>query len=535
MKFRGALALVASASLLVAACGGSDDDVQSPVTTAPGVATSTSVGTETTLPTDEIDRDAVLRYAYYIALSRFDPHRANGSNDKPWLFAAYDRLVHVNSAGETVPGLAESWEFEEEGAVLQLNLRSGVVFHDGEVFNAEAVKANIERGQTLEGSAVRSLLAVITDVEIVDDLTVRLKLTSPNASLPAVLSTRAGAMVSPAAFDNEDLDIFPVGAGAYRVVAHIVDDRVTYERFEDYWDVENTMLAGIEMVLLVDVQTRLNAMQTGQIDAAELETIQIPDIERAGLNFKVAADVSFGLVQFNSALRPEFANPLVIRAINHAIDREAITEGVFFGFARPAVQPTPDGYFSNNPDYGPDYYEYNPELAKQLLTEAGYPDGFSFEMQTTTGPSRIATTEAIQAMLGEIGLTVSVNPIAGAGPFLDNIYGAKTGESWMLAWGGRPDPSITLGLLYTEGAYNNPGNRTTERVTELYQRSIRTFDQAERTAVLQELSAAIVEDALDVVVLYFPDKVVAWNDRVQNIDLWASGRPELRGVSMTKE
>jgi ABC-type transport system substrate-binding protein len=71
-------------------------------------------------------------------------------------------------------------------------------------------------------------------------------------------------------------------------------------------------------------------------------------------------------------------------------------------------------------------------------------------------------------------------------------------------------------------------------VTELYQRSITTFDPEERTAVLQELSAAIVEDALDVVVLYFPDKVVAWNDRVQNIDLWASGRPELRGVSMTR-
>lgn len=534
MRIKGVLAFAAAAALVVAACGGGDDGGAPATTAAPGQATTSSVGTETTVPTDDIDRDATLRYAFYISLSRFDPHRANGSQDKPWLFPAYDRLIHVNAAGETVPGLAESWEFEEGGSVLRLNLRAGVVFHDGEKFDAAAVRANIERGQTLEGSAVRSSLASITEVEIVDDLTVRLKLATPNASLPALLSTRAGAMISPAAFDNEDLDIFPVGAGAYRVVEHIVDDRVIFERFEDYWDVENTLLARIEMVLLVDVQTRLNAMLAGQIDAAELETIQIPDIERAGFNFKVAPDVSFGLVQFNSALRPEFANPLVMRAINHAIDREAITEGVFFGYARPAVQPTPAGYFANNPDYGPDYYEYNPELARQLLAEAGYADGFSFEMQTTTGPSRIATTEAIQAMLADIGLTVSVNPIAGAGPFLDNVYGSRTAESWMLAWGGRPDPSITMGLLYTEGAFNNPGNRSTERVMELHQRSITTFDPAERARVLQELSAAIVEDALDVVVLYFPDKVVAWNDRVQNIDLWASGRPELRGVSMTK-
>lgn len=530
------IALVAG----MAACGGDDDAAETTDTvgvgdTAPPAEDEASAPTEPPPadPGDDIDRDAVLRYAYYIALSRFDPHLANGSNDKVWLFPAYDRLVHLTPEGEIIPGLAESWEFTDDGQVLRLNLRPEVLFHDGESLDAEAVRANIERGQTIEGSAVSSVLASIESIDVVDDLTVDLNLSTPDASLPATLSTRAGTMISPAAFDNDDLDIIPVGAGAYRVVEHVVEDRVVYERFEDYWDVENTLLGGIEMVLLVDVQTRLNALTAGQIDAAELETIQITDIERAGLEYKVAPDVSFGLVQVNSDLRPEFADPRVMRAINHAIDREAITEGIFFGYARPAVQPTPEGYFANNPDYGPDHYEFDPELARELLAEAGYEDGFAFEMQTTTGPSRVAVSEAVQAMLGDIGIEVTVNPIAGAGPFLDNVYGARTAEAWMLAWGGRPDPSITMNALYGPDSFNNPGNRLSDEVVELIDRSLATFDPDERAEVLQELSGAIVESDSDVVVLYFPDKVVAWSDRVQNIDLWAAGRPELRDVWMT--
>lgn len=520
------IAAVLVASLLLTACGGGDstDDAADAPVDGDDAATEVS--------DDEIDRDAVLRYGFYIALSRMDPHLANGSQDNPWLYPAYDRLVHNTPEAEATPGLAESWEFSDDGLEFTMELREGVVFHDGEEFNAEAVRANIERAKTIEGSAVASSLAVVESVEVVDDLTVRFHLTHPDASLPLLLSDRAGAMISPAAFDNPDLDTIPVGAGAFRVVDHQIEDRVVYERFEDYWDVENTHLAGIEIVLLVDNQTRLNALVSGQIDAAELDPDQIDQAERAGLNVKVGSDVSFGLVQFNSERRPEFADERVIRAINHAIDREAITEGVFFGRAEPAVQPMPEGYFAHDPDVGSDYYEYDPELARQLLEEAGYGDGFAFEMLTTTTPARIQTSEAVQAMLGEIGIDVTVRPIAGAGPFLDSIYGSKDADAWMLAWGGRPDPSMTLGLLYLPGSFNNPSSRSTPEIEELHARSLSTFDEDERAAVLQELSAAIVEAALDVIVLYFPEKVSVTTDEVMGMEIWAAGRPELRGVAM---
>lgn len=521
---RRCLAIVLALFIVTAACAGGGQDAADP-------EASGSLGVEEI----EVDRDAVLRYGFYIAVSRMDPHLATGSQDNTWLYPTYDRLIHTTPDASVIPGLAESWEFSDDGLALDMQLRQGVVFHDGQPFDAPAVQANIERAKTIEGSAVASSLTGVESVDVVDDFSVRLNLTTPDASLPLLLSDRAGAMISPAAFDNPDLDIMPVGAGAYRVVEHLVDDRIIYERFEDYWDVENSFLGGIEMLALVDTQTRLNALISGQIDAAELDPNQIDQAEAAGLNVTLGEDVSFGLVQFNSERRPEFADERVIRAINHAIDREAITEGIFFGYAQPSVQSMPQDYFAHNPEIGPEYYEYNPELARELLAEAGHADGFAFEMLTTTVPARVQTSEAVQAMLGEVGINVTVRPIAGAGPFLDAVYGTKEADAWMLAWGGRPDPSMTFGLLYLPGSYNNPSGRSTPEVQELHQRSLTTFDPEERATVLQELSAAVVEAALDVVVLYFPEKVSVTTDRVVGMEIWAAGRPELRGVAMRTE
>lgn len=547
MRARRLFMLVLAMLLVASACssdGGDETDAgpaESGATTGGAVGSEGSEGEaaggaeEVSSGCDpaEVDREARLNYGFYISLSRFDPHLASGSQDNTWLYPVYDRLIHNTPAAEPIPGLAEEWEFLEDGMILELRLRQGVTFHDGEPFNAEAVRANLERAKTIEGSAVASTLAGVESVEVVDEHTVRLHLTAPDASLPLVLSDRAGAMISPAAFDNPDLDTNPVGAGAYRVTNYIPEDRAVYERYEDYWDVENTHLAGMEIVLITDPQTRLNALISGQIDASELDPPQIEQAEGAGLNVETGQDVSFGLVQFNSQRRPEFADPRVIRAINHAIDREAITEGIFFGRASPAVQPMPEGYFAHNPEMGPDYYPYDPELARELLAEAGYADGFAFELVTTTVPARVQTSEAIQAMLAEVGLQVTVRPIAGAGPFLDAVYGNAEADAWMLAWGGRPDPSMTLGLLYLPGSFNNPSNQSTERVQELHAQSLATFDPDERAEVLQELSAAVVEDALPVIPLYFPEKVSVTTDEVCGMEIWTAGRPELRGVGKT--
>lgn len=215
--------VLVSLAVMAAACGSDDATDDGAGSTATGPASTEAV---------EPAAGGVLRFGYDIALSRFDPHRSTLSQDGVTLFPTYDRLVHQDPDGNPVPGLATEWEFSDDGLALTFSLREGVTFHDGAVFDAAAVKANIERAQTVEGGSHIGDLAVITSIGVLDELEVRFLLDGAAPQLPLVLSDRAGAMVSPAAFDNGDLDVAPVGAGMYRVTEYVAGDRVVYERYE---------------------------------------------------------------------------------------------------------------------------------------------------------------------------------------------------------------------------------------------------------------------------------------------------------------
>ena len=231
----------------------------------------------------EYDLEGTFRYFYSVGPSRFDAHRATSSFDNTSLFLTYDRLVHNSPEASAVPGLATAWEFNPDGTALTFTLREGVTFHDGTPFDAEAVKANIERGQTVEGSAVASDLAVITSVEVVDPLTVTLNLGGDGAQLPLVLSDRPGMMISPAAFDKPDLDQSPVGAGMFTVSEYRANDRIIYNRYDGYWDPDAVRCATFDYSISGDPITRLNAIRSGQVDGTFVDPAQEADAESAGL------------------------------------------------------------------------------------------------------------------------------------------------------------------------------------------------------------------------------------------------------------
>ena len=159
---RQVVVMGAVGTLLLAACAPIDDDGDG--------AVDNDSDDESAEPAtaEEADEDAVLRYSSGAGVSNMDPHLASSSEANTWLWPVYDRLVHISPEGETEPGLAEDWEFNEEVDELTLYLREGVTFHDGERFDGEAVAANIERGQSEEGSAVAGLLGVIEEVEVVE-------------------------------------------------------------------------------------------------------------------------------------------------------------------------------------------------------------------------------------------------------------------------------------------------------------------------------------------------------------------------------
>jgi peptide/nickel transport system substrate-binding protein len=474
------------------------------------------------------DPAAIFRWANAVGLSRFDPHRATSSNDNTHLYLTYDRLIHTDAEGRAIPGLATAWTFSPDGLALDLTLRQGVTFHDGTAFDAAAVKANIERAKTVQGSAVAPELKPVTSAEVLAPDKVRLVLAAPTASLPLVLSDRAGAMVSPAAFDNPDLDQNPVGAGMYRVTAYQPGSRIEYRAVPNYWDPDAVKVAGIDMVIYTDPVTRLNALRTGQVDGAVLGPDQVAEAEAAGTRVERGRTSNFWYVQPNRT-RSEFGDVRVRRAMWHAINRPAIIEALARGYGTLSAQPLPDWSPGHSPDIGPDPYPYDPAKARALLAEAGLPNGFEFEALVSTSPDVQRHAEAIAADLAAVGITMRSRVLEGQ-QITDVFFVRKEGDLLLGPGGGRPDPAQTTGLRYLPTGFNNPGGHTTPEIERLQETVLRTVEPEARNQALHQLMGAFVDEAMEVV-LYYAQPPVALTSQVITFEPGLADRPEFRGVS----
>jgi peptide/nickel transport system substrate-binding protein len=517
-----ATAIAAVAALLIAACA--------PIPA--GGQGGEAAGPPAPVAREDLDPEATLRFADAVGPSRFDPHRSTIGQDIRFFAPVYDRLVHLSPEGEPIPGLATEWAWEDDGLTLRMALRQGVTFHDGTPFDAEAVRANIERAQTVEGSSVAADLAGISTVEVVDPHTVRLRLTERNSMLLGLLSHRAGVMVSPTAFDNPDLDLAPVGTGMYRVREYRPNDTIFYERYDDYWDPDVVGVRNLELRILPDEVTRMNALRTGEVDIALLSGRLASEAE-ALPGITVNRDVTLTyLVLYLNRARAEFHNPLVRQALNHAIDRQAIAQGIYFGAARPTVQPFPDSYYAYNPAYPPDHYAYDPERARQLLAEAGLPNGFEFEMLVTALSTYVQAGEAIQNMLAEIGVTANIRSVEAA-QTADVYYAQQQGDALVSQWGGRPDPSMTIELQFTGEGFSNPGRHTTPRLEDLHGQALDSLESDRRRELIHQAVGEIVDQAFQVPIVS-DESVIGATDRVVGLQTLVTGQVDFRNLGVRR-
>jgi peptide/nickel transport system substrate-binding protein len=488
--------------------------------------------TSSTAPsaTGPADPDAIFRWANAVGLSRFDPHRASSSNDNTHLFLTYDRLVHVDADGAPVPGLATAWEFTPDELGLDLTLRQGVTFHDGTPFDASAVKANIERAKTVQGTAVAPELRPVTGVEVLAPDRVRLVLSQPSAALPLVLSDRAGAMVSPAAFDNPDLDTAPVGAGMFRVTAYQPGSRIEYRAAPNYWDPGAVRVAGIDMPIYTDPVTRLNALRTGDVDGAVVSADQVPEAQAGGLRVEPGRTTNFWYFQPNRT-RSAFGDLRVRQALWHAINRQGLVDVLARGYGTLDAQPLPPWSPGHDASIGPDPYPYDPERARLLLAEAGYPQGFAFTALVATSPDVGRAAEAIQADLAAVGITMTPRVMEGA-QITDEFFVRKQGDLLLGPGGGRPDPSQTLGLRYMPDGFNNPGGHSSPEMERLQGEILRTVDPTARAAAMQAAMREFRDQAFEVV-LYYATPPVALSGDVLTFTPGLADRPEFRGVALS--
>jgi peptide/nickel transport system substrate-binding protein len=486
-----AVGLVAS----ITACGGGQDSPS-------GDPTNVGPGSGKT-----------VRWATSAMPTSFDPATAANSAYAVFMWLIYDRLIYADPNGSLKPMLATKWTLAEDALSLDLTLREGVTFQDGTPLDAEAVVANMEHMMG-EGSLVASSLRMIDKVEVVDAQHVRFLLNRPGGDLPQVLSGFAGMMVSPASLDAGTTGTDPVGAGPY-TVSSISDARVTFEFWDGYWDAENIVPQGVEVSVLTDDTARLNALKSGQVDAAIIRPNQLIEAEAAGLQtYRVSSPTAYG-IQVNAA-HPVLANPDVRRAISAAIDRESIKDFLYDGECEISAQPYPASYWAYSDDIDDSkYIKYDPEAARAAIAAAA-PGGLSLTIITPNVTAYQRLSEVLQEQLGEIGIEVKVEPI----DYADLLARGRSGDFDLivtLLLSSSPDPSTWAEQNYrisaTAPQYIDP------RLPELIEASRRSVDLEERGAAIGQVTKAALDAGTNQIVVCLPSNTFAAGANVTGFEV----------------
>lgn len=412
-------------------------------------------------------------------------------------YMVFDTPTFIDSSGTLVMRALESLESVDE-RTWRLTLREGIVFHDGTPMTAEDLAFTLTYALDPDNAyAVRARSGSMT-AEVVDDRTVQVITEKPDPLFDRRLTLFP--IVPRAQLEALGTDEFmkaPIGSGPFRLVEYVPDQRVVLERFDNYWG----EAAGVDRIVLLslrDPATRLSALLNGDIDIAQgILHDQADTIERAGNLQVVSAPVSMTMVfDLNTIGGHEALKDRRVRqAINYAVDKEAILDGIFLGFGQvldgQMITPEVVGY---NPEVSA--YEYDPERSRALLAEAGYgPGEVSLVLSYAEGfypPGTSDVPEAIAAYLGDVGITVTVNPLEYS-RYLEFFYGEVDGD--LFGWPPRSvasDAEFVYPFLTCGSAKPSWCNEEFDR---LFNASRQELDRAERERLLREATALMHEEA----------------------------------------
>ncbi|WP_406643254.1 glutathione ABC transporter substrate-binding protein GsiB [Pectobacterium brasiliense] len=353
-------------------------------------------------------KDAVI--AVGSTFTSLDPYDANDSLSQTVAKSFYQGLFGFDKEMKLVNVLADNYDVSPNGLTYTVKLHPGVKFHDGTAFNAAAVKVNLDRASNPDNRLKRyNLFKMIDNTEAVDDLTVKITLKTPFSAFVNNLAHPAAVMISPAALKQygKDIGFHPVGTGPYRFVTWNQTDFVKVEKFNGYWKAGLPKLDSITWRPVVDNNTRAALLQTGEAQFAyPIPFEQAKVLEK---NDKLALVASPSIlhryISMNVTQKP-FDNPKVREALNYAINKEALIKVAFSGYATPAEGPLPSSI-----DYSVKYHPwpYDPAKARELLKEAGYPDGFTTTLWSSHNHSTAQKVlQFTQQQLAQVGVKVQV-------------------------------------------------------------------------------------------------------------------------------
>ncbi len=505
----GVAAAVLCLALLASACGGGDGDgAHSPAGSDAGSAGADAPDDRAT------DPEATLRVGFSVPPASLDPH-VNTSQVGAHLTThlVYDRLFEVGAGGEILPGLATSWEYSPDGLTLSIELRDDAVFHDdGSPVTAAAVKASIERGQTAEGTnQSKAVLEPIESIEVVDDHHAVFHLDRPAAELLNVLADASGSVINPAAIARGvNLATTSAGSGPYVVDSFDVGTSISYVRADGYWNPEHQKVARIEYTMLLDLNARVNALRTGQIDLTRSVGEGIPEYR------SLADSGDFTIHEFAPNLlwvmriNNDRVTDLAVRqAAMRAVDRDGISAALFDGTCQATVQPfapgVPGHVASLEQEWG-----YDPDAARAILEEAGISDaGFDGKIMALEPQQDIAV--ALENQFGSVGIAYELQ--LGDAPTQFAAFNNGDGDTWVGGIEGEAFPAAFMrnGIFRPlhPGAFPPDGPLAGQMQADVDRAVDASISEEERTALLEKLSTETVENAVVIPICRQPSMNIA--------------------------
>lgn len=470
-RWKATAATIAIAALALTGCAGAGDDGSS--------------GSDS----GRADR---LTLTAIVAPTSYDIGQgAEYGNRSPFFQAVFDTVLQKNSAGEIEPWLATEWEYNEDNTVLTLTLRDDVEFTDGTPLDAEAVVASFERFR--DGTSPQAATFAGKEFAAVDATTVTITQPAPDPSLINLLSIAPGLIQAPSTFDDPDSATEPIGSGPYVLdtASTVTGTTYVYTANPDYWNADAVKYDNLTINVIEDPTATLNALKAGEANGAKIvNNDTIPEIEASGWTIESNELDFHGLLLFdrNGTMAPELADVKVRQAINMAFDREALLEALQAGYGTVTEQVFPETSVGYD-DALDSTYEYDPEGAKELLAEAGYPDGFSIDMMST--PAFQTTFDLVAQQLADIGITVNYTD-PGTGNFITDMLAPKYPATWM-ALEQNPDWQL-INFMIAPDATFNPFHSQDPQVDE-YISTIQNGTQEEADQATKDLNAWIVENA----------------------------------------
>lgn len=455
-----------------------------------------------------------------------DPHKTVKAGTREVMFNVFEGLMKPTPEGDLTPAIASDYQVSEDRLTYTFTLRDGVKFHNGDTVTAEDVVYSIQRcaAATETGIVPVEAFSNITDIQAPDASTVIITLAQPDNEFLSYMTTA----VLPADYDQQDTD--PVGTGPFKFVSRAAQDSIVLEKFDEYWGTP-AQLDQVTFKIIENADSLLMSLQSGAIDlCAHLTSTQVAQL---GEDFDVA-EGTMNLVQalyLNNAVEP-FDNELVRQALCYAIDKQAIIDLAFDGYGSPigsSMYPAFGKYFDESLT---DYYPHDMEKAKELLAQAGYPDGFSM---TITVPSNykphMDTAQVLVQQLAEVGITAEIQAVEWES-WVSDAYTNRQFQSTVVGVDASNMTARALLERFTSTADNNFINYSNADYDALFAQAQATADDAEQTALYKEMEKNLTEHAANVYIQDLAD-LVAVRKGLEGVTFYPIYVLDLSGIHYT--